>query len=193
MKSNLKRKSFKNNYFDGKIPNKILGKVKIYLKIILTLYAVTNFVGCATNNIDTADTENNFELGKIVLFTEPTSIWQKTTNVGAVLIVVEDKEVGKLHFGQKSTLYLHPGQRFIKMYVNDSYPLVPVILKLNAEWANGLNVVKGETLFLRLKYQTGDYAVVGNSTVPLSGGMLIVETAFSEPSNTSQSFIYIEK
>ena len=77
--------------------------------------------------------------------------------------MVDDKEVGKLYFGQKSTIYLHPGQRVIKMYVNDSYPLVPIILKLNTDWENSIQVNKGETIFFKLKHYAGEYVVLGKA------------------------------
>jgi ABC-type Fe3+-citrate transport system substrate-binding protein len=138
------------------------------IRLIFITFLFFIIGGCTSIKIDEQATSNKVsdELGTIVFCSIPQSIWQKNVSMGAALIVVDDIEVGRLDFGKKAYLHLKPGPRKIEIYVNDSYPMIPVILKAKRDWWGIVDVTKKEKIILAMHYKTGK---VSSSTKQYAG------------------------
>jgi uncharacterized protein YceK len=137
----------------------------IFITVLIYILA-----GCSSviTNEQAASYKVSDELGTIVICSIPQTIWQKNVSMGAALIVVDDVEVGKLGFGKKAYLHLKTGPRKIEIYINDSYPVIPVILKTKRDWWGIVDVIKGEKQVLALHYEPGFVR-----SLPLKGSVIV--------------------
>lgn len=136
---------------------------------ILSIILIFSLLGCATKSSKSLTTAINPNMGYVVIHSQPDSTWQRNTSIGAALIVVDDKEISKLTFGHQAFLQLKPGIRKIKIFINDSYPLIPVFLKLNLNWQEDLVIEMGQKINLTLIYKTADSLFTGEKTPQVIG------------------------
>lgn len=147
------------NQFPTNLLSVLVNRISITFSYALLIAFIVSNLGCATNSGKVSNIAINPEMSQVVIYSQPDSAWQRNASIGAALIVVDDKEVGRLNFGQKALLQLKPGTRKIKVYVNSAYPLIPVIPKINVNWDENLVFEKNQKVNLTLIYkeQTDSY------------------------------------
>lgn len=141
------------NQFPTNLLSVLANRISITFSYALLIAFIVSNLGCATNSGKVSNIAINPEMSQVVIYSQPDSAWQRNASIGAALIVVDDKEVGRLNFGQKALLQLKPGTRKIKVYVNSSYPLIPVIPKINIKWEENLVFEKNQKVNLTLIYK----------------------------------------